>query len=54
MSLQMLVCPTVLKTLLKRFQKQTTQFEQSFQISIDDLPEKHNKVRKIKNLLIAV
>ena len=25
-------------------------FEQSYQISIDDLPERHNKVRKIKNL----
>ncbi len=39
---------------IENFTKEITRtdgsIEQSFQISIDDLPEKHNKVRKIKNL----
>ena len=34
----------------KEITKTDNSVEQSFQISIDDLPERHNKVRKIKNL----
>ena len=42
--------PDRIENFIKEISKTDDSIEQSFQISIDDLPEKHNKVRKIKNL----
>ena len=42
--------PDRVENYAKEITKTDNSIEQSFQISIDDLPERHNKVRKIKNL----
>ena len=42
--------PDRIKNFAEQVYKFDNQVEQTFQISIDDLPENHNKVRKIKNL----
>ena len=42
--------PDRVENYAKEITKIDNSIEQSFQISIDDLPERHNKVRKIKNL----
>ena len=44
--------PDRIENFTKEITKTDDSIEQSFQISIDDLPEKHNKVRKIKNLSV--
>jgi MoaA/NifB/PqqE/SkfB family radical SAM enzyme len=42
--------PGRIEDFAKEISNVDSSIEQSFQISIDDLPERHNKVRKIKNL----
>ena len=42
--------PDRIKNFALEISKVDNSIEQSYQISIDDLPERHNKVRKIKNL----
>jgi len=42
--------PERIENFAKEISNVDSSIEQSFQISIDDLPERHNKVRKIKNL----
>ena len=42
--------PDRIEKFAKEIASNDSSIEQSFQISIDDLPERHNKVRKIKNL----
>ncbi len=42
--------PDRIKNFAEVINKFDTQVEQTFQISIDDMPENHNRVRKIKNL----
>ena len=42
--------PDRIKDFAKEISNVDSSIEQSFQISIDDLPARHNKVRKIKNL----
>ena len=42
--------PERIENFAKEISNLDSSIEQSFQISIDDLPERHNKVRKIKNL----
>lgn len=42
--------PERIESFAKEISNVDSSIEQSFQISIDDLPERHNKVRKIKNL----
>lgn len=42
--------PDRIESFAKEISNVDSSIEQSFQISIDDLPERHNKVRKIKNL----
>ena len=42
--------PDRIKNFAKEINNFDNQVEQTFQISIDDMPENHNKVRKIKNL----
>ena len=44
--------PDRIKFFAEEIAKFNKDIEVNFQISIDDLPEKHNAVRKIKNLLI--
>ena len=46
--------PERIENFAKEISSIDSSIEQSFQISIDDLPERHNKVRKIKNLLKVV
>ena len=40
--------PDRIEKFAKEIASNDSSIEQSFQISIDDLPERHNKVRKIK------
>ncbi len=42
--------PDRIESFAKEISKLDSSIEQSFQISLDDLPERHNAVRKIKNL----
>ena len=42
--------PDRIESFAKEISAFDSSIEQSFQIFIDDLPERHNKVRKIKNL----
>ena len=44
--------PDRIKFFAEEIAKFNKDIEVNFQISIDDLPEKHNAVRKIKNLLL--
>ena len=42
--------PERIKNFAKEISEYDKEVELTFQISIDDMPEKHNKVRKLKNL----